>query len=110
MYIVHTFIQEMFIEIFHSRHVVCTDITILNNRGTILYIGFTIWDRVWGIRGGISEGVNLKRAGGRWKSTEYELTWKRSNIGFQQNTGVMSYAALNQIPEKVFSFESYSTA
>lgn len=96
----------MFIEILHSRHVVGTEITILSNKGTILYIGFTIWDRGWGIR----EGINLKRAGGRWKSAEYELTWERSNISIQQNTEVMSYTALNQIPEKMFSLERNSTA
>lgn len=86
------------------------EITVLNNRGTILFPGFVVWGRGGGVWGGLYEGIILKRTRDRWKSAEYKLTLEINNIRIPQNTGVMSYAAFNQISEKIFSFESYSTA
>lgn len=44
-----------------------------------LYQGYNLgWGL--GVQGGLKEGENLKRAGGRQKSAEYELTRERSNI------------------------------
>ena len=47
------------------------EITVLNNRGTILFPGFVVWGRGGGVWGGLYEGIILKRTRDRWKSAEY---------------------------------------
>lgn len=65
------------------------EVAVLNSRGTAEVQGL----QYGGVQGGSYEGVNLKRAGSRWTSAEYELTWEINNIRIPQNTRVMSYAA-----------------